>query len=254
MSSVFGPEYSSLYDSIYGEKDYDLECDKIEEIIKKYATITVKKILDLGCGTGNHAIRLAERGYEVTGVDRSEGMLTIAQEKSIERKNSCKFFQSDIRDFRVDKKFDTAVMMFAVLGYHLENSEVIQALKTVWSLLNPGGLFICDLWYGPAVIHQKPGERVRIFEKGNTKVIKISSGDLDSFNNWVKVRFNMWNIQGERVISEVSEEHIMRFFFYQELLLLFEFVGLKIVDIFSFLELTRQPDLDTWNVFVVGKK
>ena len=59
-------------------------------------------------------------------------------------------------------KFDAALMMFAVLGYQVENDDVLAALRTARRHLEPGGLFIFDVWYGPAVLHQRPSERVKI--------------------------------------------------------------------------------------------
>lgn len=83
---VFG-SYSNYYDLIYKDKDYSAEVYFIDSVIKKYAKGSVKTIFDLGCGTGSHAFLLAEKGYNVTGVDMSEDMLSIEK-----KKNSCGFF------------------------------------------------------------------------------------------------------------------------------------------------------------------
>ena len=74
--------YGKYYDIIYADKDYEKECDFLEEIFRNYSKIIPKTILDGGCGTGGHAIPLAERGYEVTGIDLSEEMINIAKEKA----------------------------------------------------------------------------------------------------------------------------------------------------------------------------
>ena len=74
--SLFGAAYASAYDQLYVEKNYASECDMIEALLELGGVRRKKgKLLDLGCGTGNHAIPLARRGYEVTGVDLSEDML-----------------------------------------------------------------------------------------------------------------------------------------------------------------------------------
>ena len=79
--SVFG-DYAQFYDSLYQEKDYDIECDFLEKIFTHYAQSPIVSILDLGCGTGGHAIPMAHRGYQVTGVDLSKEMLAQARQKS----------------------------------------------------------------------------------------------------------------------------------------------------------------------------
>ena len=80
MSQPFGAVYADSYDLFYQDKDYAEETRQIESIFKTYNT-TVHSILDLGCGTGNHAFPLAQRGYEVVGVDRSAHMLARARSK-----------------------------------------------------------------------------------------------------------------------------------------------------------------------------
>jgi len=89
---VFGQVYADQYDFLYSDKDYDAECDLLEEVFRRYRDGNVRTILDLGCGTGNHAIRLARRGYEVTGVDRSPEMLAKAEWKAAElgQRATCK--------------------------------------------------------------------------------------------------------------------------------------------------------------------
>jgi ubiquinone/menaquinone biosynthesis C-methylase UbiE len=60
MSQSFGLIYSDAYDLIYRDKDYNAECDLIERIFQTYSNST-RSVLDLGCGTGNHAFPLAQR-------------------------------------------------------------------------------------------------------------------------------------------------------------------------------------------------
>lgn len=252
MNPVFGKEYSDSYDLLYEEKDYEGECTLIETIIREYSKIPVHSILDLGCGTGNHALRLAERGYEVTGVDRSNEMLDLAKAKADQKKIHCTFFQSDLREFDNHKKYDAVIMMFAVLGYQQENEDVLAALKTVSKHLKKGGVFICDVWYGPAVLNQKPGEKVRVIETGETKIIRVSSGILDTFRHLVKVHYHLWTIQGDRVLAETQEDHTMRFFFPQELILFFKISGIKLISIGSFSDRTKIPNECTWNIIVTS--
>src|SRR5207248_11417549 len=71
IEGVFGPQYAEAYDTLYRDKDYSAECDAIEHVFRLYGIGPVRRVLDLGCGTGGHAVPLAERGYEVVGVDRS---------------------------------------------------------------------------------------------------------------------------------------------------------------------------------------
>src|SRR3989304_4338464 len=130
MNPIFGSVYADAYDHIYRDKDYDEECRLLKRLFGEYAAKPVRRILDLGCGTGNHAIRLAADGYDVGGVDLSRDMLRIAEQKAQERGVSLRWHQADIRDLSLGEKFDAVLMMFAVLGYQLENADVLGALRT----------------------------------------------------------------------------------------------------------------------------
>src|SRR4029434_5730962 len=131
MSEVFGPGYSKAYNLIYGDKDYPAECDLIERLFQRYAHGPVSSVLDLGCGPGNHAFVMASRGYEVVGIERSHHMLAIADQKLANSNHSkLRFRSGDIRNLDLGQQFDAALILFAVLGYQLENRDVVSTLKT----------------------------------------------------------------------------------------------------------------------------
>ncbi|MEP6999757.1 MAG: methyltransferase domain-containing protein, partial [bacterium] len=81
MSDTFGAAYAEQYDLLYQDKNYDAEVALLERLFRAH-DLKGTAVLDLGCGTGQHAIRLAQHGYEVTGVDRSPQMLRIARVKA----------------------------------------------------------------------------------------------------------------------------------------------------------------------------
>lgn len=149
----FGDGYAGVYDWLYTDKDYAAERDLLEQLFWRHAAGKVGAILDLGCGTGGHAFPLLERGYQVVGVDRSEGMLSQAIRKLAalppEASSGLEFLQGELQTLELDRSFDAVLMMFAVLGYQTTNAEVLAALDTARRHLTPGGLLIFDLWYGP---------------------------------------------------------------------------------------------------------
>lgn len=78
----FSTDYAAVYDALYADKNYSSECDLLERVFREHAARPVRGILDLGCGTGGHALMLAQRGYEVVGVDGSTAMIARAAAKS----------------------------------------------------------------------------------------------------------------------------------------------------------------------------
>ena len=185
---MFGREYAELYDLLYRDKDYESECDLLEEVFQHYGSGPVQTILDLGCGTGGHVLPLARRGYQVTGVDRSLEMLSRARQKAASDASGVgytlpTFHQGDVRTVDLGQQFDAVLMMFAVLSYQLTNDDVQAALRTVHRHLKPGGLFVGDVWYGPAVLAIHPSDRVKVIPTEDGEVIRIASGHLDVYRH-----------------------------------------------------------------------
>jgi SAM-dependent methyltransferase len=251
---VFNQGYANQYDLLYGDKDYEAECNLLEQVFKKHGT-GVKNILDIGCGTGNHSIPLASRGYKVHGVDLSEDMLAHAVEKT--KKETIEyppvFSQGDARNVNLGKKFDAVLMMFAVLGYQLSNDDVLATIRTAREHLSPGGLFIFDVWYGPAVLNIRPSDRVKVIPTPSGKVIRAAFGSLDVNHHLAKVNYKIWELSDARLVSETEESHTMRFFFTMELSLFLSECGLKLEGLTAFPSLDKPPDETTWNVLACAK-
>jgi SAM-dependent methyltransferase len=255
MSDTFGPVYADCYDVLYHDKDYEAECDVIERIFRTQGDSSIRSVLDLGCGTGNHAIPLAQRGYEVVGVDLSADMLDHARRKEAELRPNAgvTFHQGDIRRIQLERRFDAALMMFAVLGYQLENSQVLAALGTAREHLRTGGLLIFDVWYGPAVISQRPSQRIKIVPIPEGKILRSASSDIDIRRHRCTVRFLVWRLEAGHLLEEVEERHGMRFFFPMELELFLDSTGFALSHLGAFPDLEHEPDENTWNVLGVAR-
>jgi SAM-dependent methyltransferase len=254
---VFRQDYADHYDLFYAEKDYEAECDMMEEVFRRYGKAPIKTILDLGCGTGNHAFPLAERGYEVIGVDRSGDMLGHARSKLARFESgspaSPTFLQGDLRSLDLGRTFDAVLMMFAVLGYQLTNEEVLAALRTVRHHLKPAGLFICDVWYGPAVLSIRPRDKIKTIPTEDGKVIRLASGTLDIHHHLATVNYHILHLRGRAVVSESKEAHQMRYFFPQELELFMAITGLRLLSLRAFSDLERPASDATWNTLVFAE-
>ena len=250
MSEVFGAGYAAAYDALYEEKDYEAECDLVERIFAERGDGGVRTVLDLGCGTGGHVLPLARRGYEVVGVDRSEAMLERARAKA--GSGSFSFELGDIRDVRLGRDFDAVLVLFAVLGYQRSNDDVLAALRTARAHLRPGGLLLFDVWYGPAVLHERPQSRLRTVENGASRVLRASDGRLDVRRHLCTVDFRIWQLDGDRLVAETEEHHEMRYFFPLELEFLLEVSGLSLLRLGAFPDFDAEPDETTWNVLAVA--
>ena len=250
--NVFRKDYATAYDYLYRDKDYEKECDFIEAAFKKYIQ-KVKTILDLGCGTGGHALILSRLGYKVTGIDRSEDMLKIAKKKASDKNLAVEFIKGNITNIDLQQKFDAVVAMFAVMGYQTTNSALSQACQVVRKHLNSGGIFIFDCWYGPAVLTERPGIRIKEVKKdGKDKIIRFTEPVLDILNHTVEIKFKLLRIQKGHLLKETNESHFMRFLFPQEIRCFLETAGFSKIEVCPFLELEKPITDHDWNMAVIA--
>jgi len=261
---VFEKEYSNIYDHLYKDKDYRKECDYIELLFRKYHR-KPKMILDLGCGTGGHALILAKRGYQVTGIDRSEGMLEQARKKAKDRNLNINYIKGDITQISLRREFDAIISMFAVISYQTTNSAIASVCKLAKQCLNPGGMFMFDCWHGPAVLADRPASRKKeVTLENGEKIIRFTDSEIDILNHIVKVNFRVHHLKGLKPDElnkrnklekphELKETHMMRFLFPQEIKYFLEVAGFNEVDFYPFLKLNRNLSEKDWNIVVVGK-
>lgn len=240
-------DYAKYYDLIYKDKDYRKEVDFIEEIFENIHN--PKKILEVGCGTGNYTRILLEREYEVTGVDISEEMLKIAREKC-----SCNFITGNITTVLIEDKFDACIAMFAVIGYITKNSDIIKALDNIRRHLKPNGIFIFDVWNGLAVMKMRPEQRIKEMEDNEIKIIRIAVPKLRPFDHICEVYYKLLIINKENNnFYEIDEKHVVRFFFPQEIKYYLENAGFDVLNICPFLNLKDRVDDNVWNFAVIAK-
>jgi SAM-dependent methyltransferase len=252
MTEVFGADYSDSYDALYADKDYGAECDLVEEIFRR-ASRPIRSLLDLGCGTGRHSVELARRGYEVVGVDLSEGMLERARRRAIgSAPGSTTFVHGDIQTIQLERQFDAVLSMFAVVGYQIRDDAVRSTFANVRRHLEPGGVFIFDVWYGPAVIAVGPSARVKVVPIDGGDIERKAVGTLEPDSHVCSVKYELTQRRPGGVDAIASETHRMRFFFDEELGEFLKEAGLTLLTLTAFPDTENPPSVDSWNVLAVA--
>lgn len=132
--------YGLKYDQEVFVKGTSGECDFIEAEAGYNRRL---RILDIGCGTGRHALELASRGYSITGVDLSESMLERAKEKASEQNLMVDFRQMDARSLEFENSFDLAIMLCEGAFPLMETDEMnFRILKNASKALKSKGKLI----------------------------------------------------------------------------------------------------------------
>jgi SAM-dependent methyltransferase len=253
-NAVFGDLYAAHYDSLYGGKDYAAETSLIERAFDRFGDRAgISTVLDLGCGTGTHALMLGQRGFRVTGVDASPSMLRAAAAKAAAAGHAGTWVEGDIRSVDLEREFDAVVFMFAVLGYMVENADLSAAFQNARRHLRPGGLVAFDVWYGPAVLTHRPTDALRVIGTPRGRLIRATRCALEIRRHLCHVTFTLLDVEDGRVRGEAEETHSTRFFFPLELEHHLTLAGFELRSLTAFPTLDKDPDDQSWYVFVVAE-
>lgn len=141
---------------------------EVDFMIKELKFSPGIRILDMGCGTGRHSVELAKRGYSVTGVDLSSGMLAQAREAASKAGVEVKWIHGDATKFKTDKSFDAAICLcegaFGLLGKTDDPLEQgLSILRNINRALKPNSKLMMTVLNGLALIRKYKQEDV---EKG----------------------------------------------------------------------------------------
>jgi len=237
---IFNEDYAKFYDMLYSDKDYTSECNFLEEVFKRYSKIPVRSILDVGCGTGNHAAELIKRGYDVVGVEPSEPMASFAVKKGID------VVLGKVLDLpNFNNKFDAVISMFTVIGYIHDTNELIDTFK--WIRQHTNHLFIFDFWNGNAVLTQKPtiGKKRISDEYYRVKYPKLITND-----HVVRVKQTIYD-NSDNII--VEEEHVVRYYFPREIEHYLNDAGFRLIGLFPCWRLDRDIRDTDWDIVAVAE-
>jgi SAM-dependent methyltransferase len=136
--------FASVYDLFMDNVPYDDWADYVQQLLKKHQ-IENGLVLELGCGTGSMTRRLAEKGYDLIGIDNSEEMLQIAREKSAGNEDGILYLCQDMREFELYGTVAAAISVCDSMNYILSEEDMLQVFRLVNNYLDPQGLFIFDL-------------------------------------------------------------------------------------------------------------
>ena len=179
--------YAKKYDQECYVHGTSGECDSIEQEINCDKSI---KILDIGCGTGRHAIELAKRVYQVTGIDLSESQLKRAQEKAKEAGVTICFQKHDARNLPFKGEFDLAIMLCEGGFSLMETDEMnFEILKNATKSLKNNGKFIFTTLNGLFPLFHSVREVYESAGKEGGSVCKSISFDLMTFRDHNHVEF-----------------------------------------------------------------
>ena len=160
--------FHQYYDALYADKQYGEEVRSILAVAAEFGVNNPKRILEIGCGTGNHTIELAKGVEDLLAIDTDPDMVKMAEQK---------IARSGLQTVRVrgepverisEGNFDLALALFHVVTY-IETREALQSFfRSIAKALHGGGLFIFDCWNGDATLRDPPREKKILRTLGET--------------------------------------------------------------------------------------
>lgn len=185
--------YARYYDLLYRDKDYAGEVEYVVRTIRS-AVPDARCILELGCGTGRHGRLLASNGFQVHGIERSSEMLALAQaelRRASEAIGSFSCSLGDARRVKLERSFDAVIALFHVVSYQTTDSDLKDTFAAASHHLVSGGVFLFDVWHGPAVLVQEPEQRVKTVIDNDLEIVRTARPYHDAKQNSVKVAYEV---------------------------------------------------------------
>lgn len=243
-------DYSSSWQQFHDLEapSYDQLCftqntlNEVEFMIDTLGLAPSAAILDLGCGTGRHSIELARKGYAVTGIDLSSGMLAQAREKAKAAQVDAEWIQGDASKFSLDKQFDAVICIcegsFGLLGGADDaNEQPLAILSNVCRSLKPGGKTLFTMLSAYKMIRERSPE-------------DVNEGRFDPLTMTMLTDYS----PGEGLpVIQLRE----RAFLPTEIRLLFQLAGMNVLNIWGGTAGNwgrRAIDLDEFEMMVVAQK
>ena len=235
------PEF---YDRLNTEADYESYVEYLKSLIP-----TGTSILDVGCGTGEMCVRLAQGGYNVTGLDLSSDMLAEASAKS-ERNHTEVFYTcQDMTSFSVSHLYDAVISCFDSFNYLLSKDKLLAAFTRCYNALDKNGLFVFDM-NAPAKFEQLYADNTFVIEEDG--IFCVWENDYNSRSHRCKFFINIF-VENNGKYDRYYEEQCERSYKYSDICECLEKAGFELVNTFS--DFDKSPiDHETQRYYFIARK
>lgn len=240
-------DFAYVYDKLMYDVNYKEWADFIENIFKTY-NLKPSLFLDLACGTGSFTIEMAKRGYDMIGIDISTDMLNCAKQKSVDLKNIL-YLNQDMVNFELYGTVDIIVSLMDSVNYILHKKDVKKLLKNVHNYLNVGGLFIFDI---NTPFKFKNILKNNVFYDVSDEITYIWQNNFDTKTNICEFDLTIFTKENN-MYNRTDEVHLERCYEINDLKKMIKESGLRLLNIYGDLKLSKAP-LDAQRVFFVCKK
>ena len=215
------------YDRLTNDVDYEATVNFYMQILEKEG-LRPRTVADLACGTGSITKILAEKGYDVVGVDMSEDMLTQAIQKVLELECPPRFICQKLQDLYLPRGVDMAVCALDSLDYITNPDDCAEAIRRTYKVLNPGGIFIFDV-NTPEKLRAMDGQ---VFLDEDDDVYCVWRGEFDEQTNICTYAMDLFQRNGN-AWRRSYEEHCEYAYSQQQLTAFLKAAGFTNIEVYA---------------------
>ncbi|WP_226566803.1 class I SAM-dependent DNA methyltransferase [Bacillus stratosphericus] len=215
--------FAGVYDELMTHAPYDEWVQWIQQYIGPKA-----KIIDVGCGTGEISLRLAQNGHVVTGIDLSEEMLAFAQQKAQAHKLPIQFLHQDMRELTgFDQAFQASVICCDSLNYLKNENDVKKTFKNMFQLLEKDGVLLFDVHTPYKMEKVFPGSTYADQDEEISYIWQSDQGDA----LYSVIHDLSFFVKNGDVYQRYDETHEQRTFTFEKYALFLESVGFEKIEV-----------------------
>jgi len=213
---------AELYDLIYSKfKDYAAESAQLAAVIRR-AHPAARTVLDVACGTAEHARHLAEEhGFDVDGIDLDPAFVAIARHKL----SRGSVYEGDMVSFSIPSTYDVVQCLFSSIGYVLTLDNVRRTLERFRSHLAPRGIVLVEPWFAPDVM-QAGRVSINTAESDGVRVARMSHTEVEGRVSRIQFEYLIGRPVG---IEHATETHELGLFTIEEMLECFHRAGMHAI-------------------------
>lgn len=249
---------SAFYDRVNADIDYGAWADYIEKNIRAYMPTPPGLFLDLACGTGSMTLTLADRGYDMIGVDGSADMLQIAQDRARKAGHpEILYLLQDMRSFELYGTVGAVSCCLDSINYLTEDGDLEECFATVHNYLDPDGLFFFDV-NTPYKFEHVYGDNSYIFDEETEDGRLIYCGWQNYYDSETRLCDFDLTVFSEDVHGRYhreDESHTERCYTREELTVALTRCGFELIAIHGDIDLSPpMPDCERWYIVARAKK